>query len=203
MSLPEMFERTRQPLGLAEALAKAAAETAEAGLESLPGEGSTLSFDMEKQTETQWCWAAVAASVARFYDSSDTVSQCEVASRVLNTTGCCADPAACNEDNYLENALAQVNHFRAPLVFEPLPFSDVEDEINAGCPLGCRIGWFGGGGHFVILYGVSTDQSGGSVKRWVAVADPDPHFGPSDYLINNFTSVYRNKGEWTHSYFTQ
>lgn len=202
MSLPEVFESTRRPLPLGEALAKVAAESAEAELESLPGEGVTLPFDMETQEQTQWCWAAVAVSVAHFYDPSDAVKQCDVANRVLNTNACCADPAACNDDNFLEDALAQVNHFRAPMVFEPLPFSGVENEVNNDHPLGCRIGWFGGGGHFVILHGAAVEQSGAAVKRWVAVADP--LFGPSDYLINNFTSGYRQgQGEWTHSYFTE
>ena len=201
MSLPEVFERTRRPLGLAAALA-AAAESLDAGLATLPGQGVTLTFNMETQEQSQWCWAAVAVSVTMFYDTSDTVTQCRVANMVLNTNGCCSNPDPCNEDNFLEDALAQVNHFRAPLVFEPLPFSDVEGEINDGRPLGCRIGWFGGGGHFVIIHGVSVDQTSSAVNRWVAVADP--LFGPSDYLINNFTSGYRQgEGEWTHSYFTQ
>ena len=192
-ALPELFERTRLPLDLPTA--------PEAVPESLPGTGRTLDFRMERQTQSQWCWAAVAVSVTRFYQPSSNITQCRVANRELGTDVCCADPPACNQDNTLDTTLRTVGHLRA---FEggPLSFPPVRDEINAGRPLGCRIGWLDGGGHFVVIHGVSTDQSGASVKRWVAVEDP--LFGPSDYLINDFTSAYRQgEGEWTHSYFTQ
>lgn len=196
MSLPEVFERTRRPLGLAEVLA-AAAEAPDVA--TLPGQGRTLPFNMEKQKQSQWCWAAVAVSVARFFQASSAFTQCRVANAELGTNVCCANPAACNFDHTLETALAQVGHFR-DVAHEPLPFSDVQGEINAARPLGCRIGWFGGGGHFVILHGASVASAGGTVKRWVAVADP--LFGPSDYQLINFTGAYhQGEGEWTHSYF--
>jgi len=200
MSLPELFERTRRPLGLPEALATTGGPP---GLNpaALAGQGRTLNFLMETQTQTQWCWAAVSVSVARFYVPSDEVSQCDVANMELGTDACCASPSACNVDNTLETALDRVGHFR-DIAFEPLPFSDVQAEIKAGRPLGCRVGWFGGGGHFVVIHGASVEAAGGSVRRWVAIADP--LFGPSDYLLVDFTGGYRQgEGEWTHSYFTR
>ena len=33
---------------------------------------TTLPFNMEAQTETNWCWAATATSVSHFYASSST-----------------------------------------------------------------------------------------------------------------------------------
>jgi hypothetical protein len=155
---------------------------------------------METQQQTQWCWAAVAVSVSKFYEASSTITQCRVANMVLGQNGCCANPAPCNVDNFLEDALGEAGHFNR-LDFD-LTFSDVDGEMRQGRPLGCRIGWFGGGGHFVVIHGTSTDASGGSFKNWVAVADP--LYGPSDYLIDDFASAYRQgSGEWTHSYFTQ
>lgn len=193
MSLPEVFEGTRKPLDLAGAMAAAPS--------TLPGAGKTLGFNIEMQEQTQWCWAAVAVSVARFYQPSNTLTQCRVANMVLGTNGCCSNPGPCNIDNYLEDALGAVAHYR-DIEPEPLPFSDVNGEITSDRPLGCRIGWFGGGGHFVVIHGASVDGSGAAVKRWVAIADP--LYGPSDYLIQKFTSGYRqDTGEWTHSYFTQ
>jgi hypothetical protein len=191
-ALPEIFERTRVPLDLSDALA--------AKPETLPGTGQTLAFNMERQTQSQWCWAAVAVSVSRFYQPSTNITQCRVANLELHTDVCCANPPACNQDNTLDTSLASVGHF-LDIQGAPLSFSDVQGEINAGRPLGCRIGWFIGGGHFVVINGTSVDASGGSTKRWVAVADP--LYGASDYLIDNFTSAYRQgMGEWTDSYFT-
>lgn len=193
MSLPDLFERTRRPLDVAGAMAAAPA--------LLPGVGRTLNFVMETQKQSQWCWAAVAVSVARFYEPSGAFDQCRVANSVLSTNVCCANPAACNDDNFLEDSLAAVGHFR-DVEPEPLPFAGVNGEITADRPVGCRIGWFGGGGHFVVVHGASVDGSGPAVRRWVAIADP--LYGPSDYLIQKFTSGYRqDTGEWTHSYFTR
>jgi hypothetical protein len=166
----------------------------------LPGAGTTLTFNMETQEQTQWCWAAVAVSVSKFYETSSTMTQCRVANMVLGQNGCCSNPDPCNVDNYLEKALDEVGHFRN-IDSEPLPFDEVDGEMQQGRLLGCRIGWFGGGGHFVVIHSTSTDASGNSLKNWVAVADP--LYGPSDYPVDEFTSAYRQRGEWTHSYFTQ
>ena len=84
----------------------------------------------------------------------------------------------------------------------PASFQDVQNEILNGRPLCCGIGWIVGGGHLVVLHGASTDNSGGVVKQWVAVADPK--YGPSDYLVEDFTDAYRQgAGQWLTSYFTR
>jgi hypothetical protein len=188
---PDLFQRTRRRLSLTQPQASAA---------DLPGTGVTLPFNMETQLQSEWCWSAVAVSVARFYQPSSTITQCDLAQLELNND-CCADPSACNQQNTLETSLNSVGHFNE-MVFSPLAFDETDNEIDGKRPVGCRIGWFLGGGHFVIIHGTATESSGGSAKQWVAVADPK--FGPADYLIGDFTNAYRQgEGEWTHSYLTQ
>lgn len=184
----DLFQRTRRPLDLAQSVA-----------DTLPGIGLTLPFNMETQEQSQWCWSAVSVSVSKFYNPSSAITQCELASQELGA-GCCSNPSACNVDHTLETALQQVGHFN-DMMFFPLSFGETETEISSRRPLGCRIGWFGGGGHFVIIHGTAVETSGAFIKQWVAIADPK--FGPSDYLIDDFTFSYRQgEGEWTHSYLT-
>jgi hypothetical protein len=189
----DLFSRTRRPLNLAVQQPEI--------FELLPGTGQTLAFQMQTQEQSQWCWSAVAVSVSKFYEASSTITQCALASLELGTHVCCGNPSACNVDHTLETALEQVHHFN-DLVHEPLSFERTVAEITHGRPLGCRIGWFAGDGHFLIIHGTSIETSGGGQRMWVAVADP--RFGPADYLIDDFTNAYRQgEGEWTHSYLTR
>jgi hypothetical protein len=72
----------------------------------------------------------------------------------------------------------------------------VRTEIDGGRPLGVRIGWSGGGGHFVIVEGYKPCPE----QR---VAIDDPWYGASDLTYNAFVSSYQGTGSWTHSYTTE
>jgi hypothetical protein len=64
--------------------------------------------------------------------------------------------------------------------------------VRDGRPLGVRIGWAGGGGHFVVLDG------------WIGPASvdiQDPWYGHSVYNYSVFTTRYQGTGAWTDSYF--
>jgi len=38
-----------------------------------------LDFSMQQQDQTNWCWAAVAASVVRYYHADTQWTQCRIA----------------------------------------------------------------------------------------------------------------------------
>jgi len=65
-------------------------------------------------------------------------------------------------------------------------------EIAAGRPIGVRIQWVQGGGHFVTISGYSDDV--------VEVSDPWYGDSPVDYLT--FKTRYQGIGRWSHSYRT-
>ena len=50
-----------------------------------------LGFNMEAQTQSNWCWAATSKSVSHFYSFLSPWTQCKVASKELNNT-CCNTP---------------------------------------------------------------------------------------------------------------
>lgn len=194
MSLPELFQRTRQPLDLTRVSPEAARE--------LPGEGPFIEFRMEPQIIEFWCWAAVASSVSRHYLASSPWSRCRVAMAVLGLP-CCANEhsPSCNQMAALEVALSKTGNLPANNGVMPGPATpaQVHTQLVRERVVGCGIRWIDGtGGHFVVVHGISRDTNG---VVWVAVADP--RYGPSKHAYNTFVKRYRGKGTWEMSYATE
>ena len=116
-----------------------------------------LAFNMEAQQMSQWCWAATAKSVSHFYWRWSTWRQCLIVNGELNLTTCCQRGLHrlrdCNRPWWLERALTRTNNFRN--MIGQASFQQVRDEIDLGRPVGVRIGWGDGTGHFAVIYGYS------------------------------------------------
>jgi hypothetical protein len=153
-------------------------------------------FELDTQQKRQWCWAAVSAGVHGYFSGQAALSQCDVAQRLLGKN-CCQDPDACDSPQRLEAALEAIG---AKVHVQPgrLDFQHLKAEIDAGRPVCARIGWFDGGGHFVVLYGYRESKSGG---RQVLVSDP--LFPDSIVEYDEFVSAYQAGGHWTGSYLLQ
>ncbi|TMJ18770.1 MAG: hypothetical protein E6G92_02705 [Alphaproteobacteria bacterium] len=157
----------------------------------------SLPFNMQHQTQSNWCWAATSTSTSLFYRPASTWTQCRVANSALALTTCCGSPVpgACNVAWYLDRALQVTQNFVS--VSGPASFAAVQAEINAGRVLGARVGWAGGGGHFMVIYGCSTV---GGVQYFNI---DDPIYGKSNPSVATFSSSYQGSGTWTHTYFTK
>jgi hypothetical protein len=193
MALPDLFESSRRqldPTGVLSALGGA------------PPSGTTLAFTMQHQLETEWCWAAVSTSVSLFYLSGSSWTQCKVVEAELGEDSCCDDGRTkeCNIPWYLQKALTRTGNLNA-MSAGSLPYASVNAEIKHGRPLGCRIGWTLGGGHFVVIHGYINKHVGAATETWVEVADP--WYGASSLPYNDFRTKYQNSGSWTHSYTTR
>lgn len=156
-----------------------------------------LGFTMQAQTQSNWCWAATATSVSHFYWFWSTWTQCRVAGAELGRTDCCGSPVPgpCNVPWYLDRALTRTRNFVS--MSGPATFAAVRAEIDAGRPVGARIGWSGGGGHFMCIYGYST-----YLGRQFFDID-DPIYGKSHLSVDDFSNRYRGSGSWTHTYYTK
>ncbi len=156
-----------------------------------------LAFTMQAQTQTNWCWAATSTSVSHFYWFLSNWTQCTVANAELGLTDCCngSVPSACNVAWYLDRALTRTNNFVS--ITGSVSFQQVRDEIDAGRPVGARIGWNGGGGHFMVIYGYSL------VVGTEYFDIDDPIYGKSHLTVADFSSNYQGSGTWTHTYFTK
>ena len=154
---------------------------------------------MQTQLQPNWCWSAVSTSVSCFYNPASAWTQCTLANAELEQTGCCADGSAsqCNRDWYLDRALKRTGNLQS-WVGNPVTLSDVEHELNAGRPVGVRIGWAGGGGHFVVLDGSADPGTG---PGFLTVQDPI--FGKSRMPYSAFRNTYHGNGSWTHTYYTR
>ena len=155
-----------------------------------------LNFNMQAQTQTNWCWAATSTSVSLFYRPSSTWTQCKVASAELNLT-CCTTPVpgGCNIPWYLDKALTRTGNYVS--MSGPVAFSAVEAELNAGRVLGARVGWTGGGGHFMAIYGCGTRAG----SQYFDI--DDPIYGKSSPTVATFSNSYQGNGKWTHTYLTK
>lgn len=154
-----------------------------------------LPFNMQMQTQSNWCWAATATSVSHYFWRWSTWSQCRVANAELGHTDCCQNPVPsdCNVPWYLDRALTRTRNFVS--IMGPAGFEQVRAEINAGRPVGARIGWSGGGGHFMVIYGYSLIGGGEFFDI------DDPIYGKSHIPVSEFASSYQGTGSWTHTYF--
>ncbi len=154
-----------------------------------------LPFNMQLQTQSNWCWAATANSVSHYFWRWSTWSQCRIANAELGRTDSCHSPvpSACNVPWYLDRALTRTRNFVS--IQGPALFEQVRSEINAGRPVGARIGWSGGGGHFMVIYGYSTIAG----DEYFDI--DDPIYGKSHIPVSEFSSSYQGSGSWTHTYF--
>ncbi|MEA3014273.1 MAG: hypothetical protein QOD42_2818 [Sphingomonadales bacterium] len=155
-----------------------------------------LPFNMQPQTQSNWCWAATSTSTSLYYRPASGWTQCKVASAELSLTCCSAPvPGPCNVTWYLDRALARTENFVS--ITGPISFQAVDAELRAGRLLGARTGWHGGGGHFMVIYGCSTIDG----VQYLNI--DDPIYGKSNPSFATFSNNYQGAGSWTHTYFTK
>jgi hypothetical protein len=158
-----------------------------------------IHFVMESQQQTQWCWASVASSVARFFGtagpSGSAWTQCQIVGTALGVDCCQDTTGTCNRDGQLDNALQIVGHWVPPVLPAPQPYTYIEGQLSIQRPVPVRIQWYGGDGHFVVLGGCD-DTSGTQM-----VDVEDPWYGPSTYSLDGFATAYQSgAGGWSHVY---
>ncbi len=160
-------------------------------------QNTVLPFNMEAQTKSNWCWAATAKSVSHFYSGLSPWTQCKIASDELSQT-CCTTPvpSACNVPWYLNSALDRTHNF-VSYQSGTLTYNEIKAQLDLGLVVGVRIGWNGGGGHFMVIYGVSRIL----FNEYLYI--DDPIYGKSVLSYNEFATNYQGSGTWTHSYFTK
>ena len=156
-----------------------------------------LPFNMQLQTQSNWCWAATSTSVSKFYSFFSPWTQCKVAAAELSKS-CCNSPVptACNVPWYLDRALTRTKNF-VSIQSGTISWERVKQELENGLVVGTRIGWSGGGGHFMVVHGVS--RSG--ITKYLHI--DDPIYGKSVLTYNQFATNYQGSGSWTHTYFTK
>lgn len=113
-------------------------------------------FFLEKQLQTNWCWASVGVALNKFFQRP-AVTQCQLVQRTRNPAGvnCCTAPgsAQCNATEFISKVFTNVGLTRrSPQPEGAIEFGDIKADIAANCPIVCAMQG-GGTVHFVVIVG--------------------------------------------------
>lgn len=155
-----------------------------------------LGITMQAQEKDQWCWDASGNTIASYFGYA--LSQTKFCQVAHNESG----SSCANNQGYLSDQQRVFRYlgFSSTGSYnsngQTLSFASIKAQIDAGSPIGTRIGWSSGGGHMHVIYGY--DNSGGATK----VDYGDPWKANSRYNSMNYSS-YRSNNQftWTHTLY--
>lgn len=166
-----------------------------------------LSFAMQYQEQTFWCWTATASSVADYYDTSTVHPQCFLAEWAFQNNTCCENGAteACNRPFLTDLALIHLGNYSISSS-GAAAFGKVADEVDARRPVVAAIVWTTTNtGHAAAVTGyleVPGDPLGYPFPTYYLKIQ-DPIYGTSWVLYDVFCSHYHVSGSWRYTYFTK
>lgn len=148
---------------------------------------------------SNWCWAAVATSVFKYYRPSSPITQGKFVSDILQIPQCYSTgqlPVVCNKQYSLVAALDWLRIYDG---WEDKPSHPdiIYDELMDKKPVGILLSNTVNQGHFIVASGIDMTPSG----TILTIQDP---IGPStrdvrySLLVNGFQG-----SSWTKTYFTK
>jgi hypothetical protein len=116
---------------------------------------------------------------------------------------CCADQESCDTDGYLDAALKTTGNYSSSEGTGD--GQDIVAEISNGRPVGLRIQWPLGGGHFIGVSWAGQESDG-----QIYFATTDPIYKTGSYAVSAMQSGQYGEntdgtplnGTWTDTYFT-
>lgn len=162
-----------------------------------------LNFALQPQQQSEWCWAAVAVSVALFYDKLAKFTQCQLANEQYGVGTCCTDGSTpqCNPPagGLLDAALSYTGNYRS-VISGPATIARLEQEFSAtpARVVGASILWPGTqAGHFVVITGASK------AENKLRVHDSRQSVGTVEYDYQEFSTNFSQAGGvWDFTFFT-
>ncbi len=150
-------------------------------------------FQLDKQLEPNWCWAAVSTAVCRYFEPLRPLDQNALATHILGRDN--------NQGESLEAAFQGCGELGVALNLRTLSkwhlnFESIRGWIDLGIPILVLIRWFDGPrGHFVVITGYSVSRTG---EGWLDIADPLYENSTLPYDV--FVSAYKRQGHWFNTY---
>jgi Papain-like cysteine protease AvrRpt2/Bacterial tandem repeat domain 1 len=166
-----------------------------------------LRFRIQRQQQSQWCWAAVSSSIRRYYQPASTLSQVDLVNQRRGRNDCGqpgpgADGDRCNKPDNTSDVIDDLGHL-AQMQNNSVSFADLRGQLAAGRPIFCRIEWDGGGRHAVVAAGVEDGE-------FVIMCDPgsssaaDASLGTTTVVAyDSLLSNYSGSGNWIGTGYTQ
>lgn len=177
-------------------------------------ESGRLRFALERQQDSEWCWAAVSVSLARYHNILPSgVTQCELASRLARVS-CCpigANRSWCNRPREVIDGFREVG-ISGQYMDGPASFDQVANRIRGHLPVVVQINWpHGGGSHLIVIYGFNNDPRQVS-EPWVLIRDPLDEgantpdgayrYLPYQKVVTQYTRVGELNSDWGRWDFT-
>lgn len=159
-----------------------------------------LSFQMQRQMQTNWAWAAVAASISNYYNVLNPMTQCSLANWAFRQTTCCmqGNSSACNQPMSLKESLAHCGVLNSAYA-NALSFPDIKAQLDAHLPVCVIVRWQQGTiGHPVVITGYDDNNQGSPI-----ISLSDPWYGESIVDFGRFPANYHGGGSWTYTYTTK
>ena len=178
----------------------------------LQGRGQHLDVPVVYQERSQWCWAAVSQSVLGYYGKE--FEQCDIAEYTrsvatwhsFGSVHCCT--GGCDHWNYIqglagsiEDILLQLGNLQTHWYYGSLSRQEIAFEMEGGRPFIIRWGWTGGGGHFLVVHGLSGNGVyymdplyGSMVGSFTHMLGSAHHTWTSTLRMDMFTSVNDGRG---------
>lgn len=166
-----------------------------------------LRFRIQRQQQSQWCWAAVSSSIRRYYQPASTLSQVDLVNQRRGRTDCGqagpgADGARCNIPDNTSAVIDGLGHL-AQMQNNSVPYANLRSELAAGRPIFIRIEWDGGGRHATVAAGVEDGE-------FVIICDPGPASAADAtqgttavVAYDDLLSDYRGSGNWIGTGYTK
>lgn len=158
------------------------------------GTAKRLRSFMERQSQSNWCWAACGASVGNYYHGSGSYTQCGIANKCQGKKTCCTNASGCNQYGRLDKALEAANSYDTKAAAKA-SFTTLHDHIDNNQPVGARVKWNGSGAHVMMITGYDTEGEKITIQ--------DPALGTTTIAYASYPAKYHNGGTWTHTYFTK
>ncbi|WP_424101139.1 papain-like cysteine protease family protein [Moorena producens] len=156
-----------------------------------------LDFWLEKQVLSCWCWAAIAASIGRFYKTC-LLTQQQIAAELLNIS-----PSQLSQLDNIDNNNKQLTLDKSLKIAKSYShwslgrpsFERILLELTMGHPVCVRIEWFTGGAHYLAIKGANPKEK--------SLYLDDSLNGPSIMSYSDFPKCYNDiGGVWTETFWT-
>lgn len=141
-----------------------------------------------------WCWAASAVAVSKFYNPSSSWEQFQLVEKAYGITGCISKKAPhCDLAHTAEAGLSIVGHFDRS-VLGRATFDAVKREIDGGRPLLASIAGANSIGHLVVIYGYTSTKK-------IMISDPQKGIYMKQH--SQFPHIDEPGATWARSVFTK
>ncbi|KGD99617.1 papain-like cysteine protease family protein [Rhizobium sp. YS-1r] len=155
-----------------------------------------LSFEMQMQQRSNWCWAATASSISQYYEPDDYISQDEIVGRAFGFPKPWVSEESWNREETMLTGLRVVGCDSSTYPGSA-ELRQAMRQLDRGNPVCVQIKWPLTGGHAVVIHGCWLDENG---EDHFLIGDPcfDYSFpAPGRELRNDYLEY---GGRWVQTY---